>query len=90
VAVSIWRQAESITVHLVNLTNPMTMRGPYREIIPIGEQTVHARIPPGCRVKGVSLLRAGIVVPWQPEDGWVNLAVPQIADHEVVALGLEG
>ena len=28
--VSVWRQRESITVHLVNLTNPMMMKGPLR------------------------------------------------------------
>ena len=30
--VTVWRQRESMTVHLVNLTNPMMMKGPLREI----------------------------------------------------------
>src|SRR5262249_53484264 len=38
--VAIWRQKESMTVHLVNLTNAMTMKGPVRELVPIGEQRV--------------------------------------------------
>ena len=33
--VTVWRQKESMTVHLVNLTNPMMMKGPFREIFPI-------------------------------------------------------
>ncbi len=33
--VSLWRQKASITAHLVNLTNPMMMKGPMREIIPL-------------------------------------------------------
>ena len=37
---SIWRQKNSLTVHLVNLTNPMMMKGPVREIIPVSRQQV--------------------------------------------------
>ena len=50
-----------MTVHLVNLTNPMMMKGPFRELIPVGEQTVRLRIPDGREVAGVHLLRAGTV-----------------------------
>ena len=35
VDVSIWRQRDSMTVHLVNLTNPMMMKGPLREVMPV-------------------------------------------------------
>ena len=34
--VTVWRQQDSMTVHLVNLTNPMMMKGPMRELISIG------------------------------------------------------
>ncbi len=33
--VAVWEQKNSMTLHLVNLTNPMMMKGPVREIIPI-------------------------------------------------------
>ena len=42
--VTVWRQKDSLTVHLVNLTNPMMMKGPIRELIPVGEQTVRLRL----------------------------------------------
>ena len=45
VDVTVWRQQGSMTVHLVNLTNPMMMKGPLREIIPIGPLTVRVRVP---------------------------------------------
>src|SRR6202022_503253 len=38
--VTVWRQKSSMTVHLVNLTNSMMMKGPFRELVPIGPQTV--------------------------------------------------
>ncbi len=56
--VTIWRGPGAVTVHLVNLTNPMTMRGAYRELLPVGPETVSVRLPEGVRVTGVRLLRA--------------------------------
>ncbi len=37
--VTVWRLPQALTVHLVNLTNPMMMRGPMRELMPVGPQT---------------------------------------------------
>ena len=38
-----------MTVHLVNLTNPMMMKGPLREMIPVGPERVRIRLSPGIR-----------------------------------------
>jgi hypothetical protein len=84
--VSIWKQAQSLTVHLVNLTNPLTMRGFFRELIPLGGQEVRLRIPAGMTVKEVRLLKAGQTIAWQEADGWISFTVPQILDHEVIAI----
>ena len=48
-----------MTVHLVNLTNPMMMKGPFRELIPVGEQQVVVRLPAGAKATKVHLLVAG-------------------------------
>ncbi len=40
-----------MTVHLVNLTNPMMMKGPVREIIPLSSQNVQIKIPAGRKVE---------------------------------------
>ena len=45
VDVNLWRNPSSITVSLVNLTNAMTMKGPFRGFSPIGAQTVRLRLP---------------------------------------------
>ena len=57
--VTVWRQRDSMTVHLVNLTNPMMMKGPLREPIPIGPLRVRIRLPAGTRASKVHLLTAG-------------------------------
>ena len=54
--VTVWRQKDSMTVHLVNLTNPMMMKGPLRELIPAPAQKVTVRLPAGARVRKVQLL----------------------------------
>jgi hypothetical protein len=86
--VAVWRQRSSITVHLVNLTNPMLMRGPLREILPIGPQRVRVRLPAGTRARSVQLLTARVVphLEQNTEGSEVRLTVPSIDVHEVVAI----
>lgn len=84
--VTVWRQKNSMTVHLVNLTNPMMMKGPIRELIPVGEQTVRLRLPGDKQVARVHLLRAGVTPAVQMEQGALTVRVPSILDHEVVAV----
>jgi len=86
VDVTVWRQKQSMTVHLVNLTNPMMMKGPLRELIPLGEQTVRVRLPEGKKAKRVQLLAAGKTVRAQDSGGYLTVTVPSILDHEVVAI----
>jgi hypothetical protein len=84
--VAVWEQKDSMTVHLVNLTNPMMMKGPVREIIPISRQKVSVRVPDGRRVRRVHLLVAGGEVAHRVEGERVVLDVPEIGLHEVVAV----
>jgi hypothetical protein len=84
--VSIWKQQNSMTVHLVNLTNPMMMKGPVRELIPIGRQQVRIAIPPGKTIAKVQLLVANQTVPAREQGGFILVDVPSIDLHEVIAL----
>jgi hypothetical protein len=86
--VTVWQQQNSMTVHLVNLTNPMMMKGPIRELIPVGEQTVRLRTPAGRQVTDVRLLRAGTTPDVRYEPGAITVRVPSIVEHEVVAVDL--
>jgi hypothetical protein len=77
-----------MTVHLVNLTNPMMMKGPLREIIPVGPQRVRIRVPAGARPTRVHLLTAGSTLPIVESNGALTLTVPSIDVHEVIAIDL--
>ena len=86
--VTAWRQRQSVTVHLVNLTNPMMMKGPLRELIPVDEQEVRVRLPQDAKVEKVRLLVSDKTPEYKTADGVVTLTVPSVLDHEVVALDL--
>ena len=83
---AVWEQQNSMTVHLVNLTNPMMMKGPVREIIPLPAQQVTIQVPRGRRISKVHLLVAERDVPYRQRAGAIELEVPSIGVHEVVAL----
>jgi hypothetical protein len=86
--VTVWQQKDSMTVHLVNLTNPMMMKGPVRELIPVGPQEVRLRLPDGKKAKTVRLLAAEKDVPVEQSGQDLSVTVPSILDHEVVAIDL--
>jgi hypothetical protein len=84
--VTAWRQAASMTVHLVNLTNPMMMKGPFREFIPVGEQRVVVRLPEGVVARKVHLLVAERDLPLDQAGTRLAVVVPSVRDHEVLAI----
>jgi hypothetical protein len=86
--VTVWRQKESMTVHLVNLTNPMMMKGPLREVLPLSSQEVKVRLPRGKKARKVQFLVAGGSPRVQESSGSLTLTVPTILVHEVVAIDL--
>jgi hypothetical protein len=95
--VTVWRNPGSITIHLVNLTNPMTMKGPYRDFFPIGAQTLKLRLPEGIHAKQAHLLvaeknlaidRSEARSNAQSGGTVITLTVPSILDHEVVAIDI--
>jgi len=85
--ITAWRQQHSMTVHLVNLTNPMMMKGPFRELIPV-EAKVSIKVPENAKVTGVHLLMADKSPVYEMSKGKVIVTVPKIKDHEIVALDL--
>jgi hypothetical protein len=85
VDVAVWRQKNSMTVHLVNLTNPFLMKGAFRELLPT-QASVSIKIPADAKVTGVHLLMSGAKPAYENKGGKITLNVPKILDHEIVAL----
>lgn len=87
--VTVWKQKTSMTVHLVNLTNPMAMRPGFRELIPSPPQDVKVQLPDGRAARRVQLLVSRQTPPVKRIPGAVSLTIPSILDHEVIAIDLE-
>ena len=85
--VTVWKQENSMTVHLVNLTNPMLQKGPFREFIPVDAE-VKINIPPGIKVEDVHLLASQNKPIFKIEGNAVLLKVSEIKDHEIIGIDI--
>jgi hypothetical protein len=88
VDVSYWRQKGSLAAHIVNMNNPMMMKGPYREIMPAGPYSVSLAIPADAKIGAVKLLESGAVPKTTRDGARLVVEVPRIRLHEVVAVDL--
>jgi len=62
------------------------MKGPLREILPLGTQRVRVRLPSGARARRVQLLTAKTTPRTEEDNGVLVVTVPSIDVHEVVAI----
>jgi hypothetical protein len=83
-----WRDKQAVVVHLINLTNPGTMKGPFRDFFPIGAQTITLRLPELKAATTARLLVANRTFPITRAADSIRIEVPSILDHEVVAIDL--
>jgi hypothetical protein len=74
-----------MTVHLVNLTNPMYMKGPFRDILPV-DARVRINIPGDKKLAAVRLLMSGATPELRQEGSSISLDVKELEDHEIIAL----
>jgi hypothetical protein len=82
----LYRQADRLVLHVVNLTNPGAWRAPLYELIPIGPLQVHLQLPQGLGGRSAQLLVAGTTADAHLEDGWVRFEIPALLDHEVAVV----
>jgi len=88
VDVAVWRQRDALVVHLVNLTNPMMMKGPARELIPAGPWRVRVDLPDGRRPRRATLAVAGRPIRVRRTGRTAEVTVPSVLDWEAVAIEL--
>jgi hypothetical protein len=85
--VTLWQQENSATLHLVNLTNPMAMRGFVRAPMPLEEQKVTLTLPHGKVPRAITLLESGKrLAPPKSEGAAITFIVPSVLVHEVAAI----
>jgi hypothetical protein len=83
----LYSQTGRLILHLVNLTNEGTWRGPIDELIAVGPLQVRVKLPDDVHGRNAQFL----VSPAKPvvtvRDGWASFEVKSILDHEVVVIG---
>ena len=84
--IAVRQNAEGLAVVLNNLSNPMMMKGPIREVYPVGKQEVSVRLPAGKRLGKANLLVGGGEAKTRLEGDRVTIEVPGIETLEVVHL----
>jgi hypothetical protein len=81
-----WQTEPGFAVHLLNYTNPAFAKGWFREIYPLGAQTVRMDLPEGVKVRRVQLLRAGTDVRFKRDGQSLEFVIPTVRDYEVAAI----
>jgi hypothetical protein len=78
----LYRQGDTLVLHLVNLDQGGAWRGRLEELTPSGPFTVRIRAQ-GSRAR---FLVSGVEAEVNEQDGWITVGVDRITDHEVVVL----
>jgi Beta-galactosidase trimerisation domain/Hypothetical glycosyl hydrolase 6 len=81
---------DSLILHLLADTGNIWKKRLVEEtFLPVENVRVRIRVPANRQVRAVSLMWNNSTVPWETNDGWVELAVPRIRIYEVVRVDLK-
>jgi hypothetical protein len=81
-----WQTQPGYAIHLLNYNGPNAFRGHMRKLIPLGPQVVRVTLPSVKPIRAVRLLRAGGTATFRQSDRTIEVSVPSVDLHEVVAL----
>jgi Hypothetical glycosyl hydrolase 6/Beta-galactosidase trimerisation domain len=84
-----WETEAGLALHILNYTTPALMKGPAREIYPVGPQEVRLRIPSGFRAGRAVTLSNRREVTLHSQENEISLTLPQVGEYEVVAIDRE-
>lgn len=79
------REGEGTTLVLVNnLTNPMMMKGPIREVFPIGPLTLSVAVPPGRKLLRAYRAGNGEELEFTLAEGRVRVSIGQLSSLDAI------
>jgi hypothetical protein len=82
----VYRQPGRLILHLVNLSNEGTWRGPLDELIAVGPVQVKLKTPEDVHGRNAQFLVSENKPAVTVRDGWAAFEVKSILDHEVVVV----
>lgn len=83
----LYRQPRRLILHLVNLTNEGTWRGPLDELIAVGPFNIDLKLPQDVPGREIRCLVSGAKPKLQLRQTSVTFELKSILDHEVVVIG---
>ncbi|AQS60847.1 hypothetical protein AGRHK599_LOCUS2298 [Rhizobium rhizogenes] len=86
VDIAVRESEDGLAISLLNLTNPMMMKGPVRDNIPLSKQKVAVEIPNGKTLHRAWLVVADRAAELSIENGRAIITVPEIERLEVLHL----
>jgi hypothetical protein len=85
----LYRQADRLILHIVNLTNAGTWRAAVDELIPIGPLRVRVKLPDNAHAENARSLVSDRKISFANHQGHAEFEVKSILDHEVAVIGLK-
>ena len=82
----LYQQPGRLILHIVNLTNEGTWRGPIDELIPVGPIKVGVRLGEGVRGSRVRSIVTEKPVKGSASGGWMRCELSSVLDHEVLVI----
>jgi hypothetical protein len=82
----LYRQANRLVLHVINLTNDATWRAPIHELISIGPLKVSVKLPDGISGKSCRSLVGGDKITPMIKNGWTQFEIKSVRDHEVIVI----
>ncbi len=86
VDIAVRESRDGLAVSLLNLTNPMMLKGPVRENIPLSKQKIEVEIPDDKTLRRAWLVVADRAAEFSIENGRAMIIVPEIERLEVLHL----
>ena len=81
-----WQTKPGYAIHLLNYNGPNAFRGHMRKPVPLGQQVVKVTLADSARIRSAKLLRGGGTAQFRQDGRTVEVKVPSVDLHEVVAL----
>jgi hypothetical protein len=81
-----WQTQPGYAIHLLNYNGPNAFRGHMRTLVPLGPQVVRLTLPEDRHIGSAELLRSGGSVPFHQSGRTLEITVPKVELHEVIAL----
>jgi hypothetical protein len=82
----LYQQTGRMILHILNLTNAATWKGPLKKFVSIGPVRVRVKLNSDVQGGSVNLLVASLPISTTRANGWIEFTIPHLLHHEVALI----